>query len=218
MLSPFLASGQGYAKECGGRRLSLAPGGPLEESLWGTPLTCLATAGRRGKEAEEAQHDGRQPLPVLPKELADTSIFTAAGEMEAALALLPLAGNGGPPLATDVADLQKAQQLSHQGCALGPPRPASNLWQRCRDLGTAEPRAADAACGLQFLLIPEPLWNSWDLCFLGLAKTPGFPSHGAGSAHSGEASLHTLPYEVLTFLVACFTARRTSSGRMLWTS
>lgn len=29
---------------------------------------------------------------------------------------------------------------------------------------------------------------------------------------------HTPPHEVLTFLVACFTTRRTSSGRMLWTS
>ena len=96
----------------------------MEESLRGTTsrfLVCLAPAGRRGTEAEEAQHEGRQPLPVLPKELGDASICAAAGEMEAALALLPLAGNGGPPLATDIADLQKAQQPSRQRCAAGPP-------------------------------------------------------------------------------------------------
>lgn len=100
----------------------------------------------------------------------------------------------------------------------GPPRPAPNLWQRCRDVGAAEPRAADAPCELRSLLTLEPLWSSRDLCFLGLAETLEFPAHGAGSAHSGKTSPHTLPSEVFTFLVACFTTRRTSSGRMLWTS
>lgn len=168
----------------------------MEESLRGTTsrfLVCLAPAGRRGTEAEEAQHEGRQPLPVLPKELGDASICAAAGEMEAALALLPLAGNGGPPLATDIADLQKAQQPSRQRCAAGPPRPAPNLWQGGRNLGTAGSHAADPPCGLRSLLMLEPLWSSWDLCCLGPPETPGFPSRGAGSARLGTSPPHSPP-------------------------
>lgn len=71
-------------------------------------------------ETEEAQHEDHHPLPVLPKELGDASIFIATGVMEAVFTPLLLAGNGGSPLATDIAHLQRAQQHRLRGVLRAP--------------------------------------------------------------------------------------------------
>ena len=49
-------------------------------------------------------------VPVLKKELGDTSTLHGTGEMEAAVAARLPAGDGGPALATDEAVLERAQQ------------------------------------------------------------------------------------------------------------
>lgn len=195
----------------------------MDESPWGTTsrcLLCLATAGRRGTEAEEAQREGRQPLPVLPKELGDASIFVSAGVMEAVLALLPVAGDGGPPLATDIADLQKAQQPSCQRCALGPPglcpRPLARVqgsercWVTCcrSTSWTAVPAYAGAPLELLALGLPGAAGNT-GICFPWCRLSPFWhnsrpPLRGL---HLPSGLLHhpsdILRADVVDFVVPC---------------
>lgn len=83
-------------------------------------LLYLASADRRGMEAQEALHEGREPLPVLPKGLRDRFLFTAVGEVEAAFAPPLPAGNGGPSLATDIGMPGRAQQAPIRGMFRGP--------------------------------------------------------------------------------------------------
>ena len=59
-----------------------------------------------------------QPLPELSKVLGDAVTLGGAGEMEAAVAAQRCAGDGGPCLATDEAELEK-QRGPHQQQAQG---------------------------------------------------------------------------------------------------
>lgn len=152
--------------------ISPHPGSSSRKALEGVPegttrrfLVCLASASRWMTESKEAQHEDHHPLPVLPKELGDASIFLATGVMEAVLTPLLLAGNGGSPFATDIAHLQRAQQhhlrdmlRAPKACSL----PLSRLWgsshcwvTSCRSsLWTAVSACAGAAMKLLRLVFP----------------------------------------------------------------
>ena len=114
---------------------------------------------------------GRLPLPVEPKELGDTSTLHGTGEMEAAVAARLPAGDGGPPLATDEAVLERAQQPP-SAAASGPPQPAPRLRAGRRMwplLGhTPQMRPADEAPVL------EPLWSCWEPDFCPRAGWKGW--------------------------------------------
>lgn len=88
----------------------------------------LASADRTGREAQEALHEGCQPLPVVPKELRDRSLFIAMVKVEAAFALPLTEGNGGPSLPTDLAMLGRAQQAPIRGVFRSHARGWGRLW------------------------------------------------------------------------------------------
>ena len=68
-----------------------------------------------------------QPLPELSKVLGDAVTLGGAGEMEAAVAARLCAGDGGPPLATDEAELERAERPP-SAAGSGPTQRAPHLW------------------------------------------------------------------------------------------
>ena len=71
--------------------------------------------------------DTWQLLPELSKVLGDAVTLGGAGEMEAAVAARLCAGDGGPPLATDEAELERAERPP-SAAGSGPTQRAPHLW------------------------------------------------------------------------------------------
>lgn len=98
-------------------------------------------------EAQEALHEGCQPLPVVPKELRDRSLFIAMVKVEAAFALPLTEGNGGPSLPTDLAMLGRAQQAPIKGVFMQEAGEGYGWYQRSECLPTLS-----CLCGERFSL------------------------------------------------------------------
>ena len=71
--------------------------------------------------------DAWQPLPVLVKVLGDTLTLRGAGEMETAVAARLCASDGGPQIATDEAELERAERPP-SAAGSGPTQRAPHLW------------------------------------------------------------------------------------------
>ena len=71
--------------------------------------------------------DAWQPLPELSKVLGDAFTLQGTGEMEAAVTAWICAGDAGPQIAANKAELKRAEQLP-SAAAPGPTQQTPHLW------------------------------------------------------------------------------------------
>ena len=129
-------------------------------------LAALAGADSRGWRFTG---DAWQPLPELSKVLGDTFTLGGAGEMEAAVAARLCAGDGGPHIATDEAELERKSRAAPISSRLRAYAAGPAPLGRAQGAGRAGWHSAElpgeqgssTGAGLS----PGAGWKGWD-CFL----------------------------------------------------